>query len=143
MLKDTSAHITFDYDLSSFRLTSEYHISKWLFSVALSEHKNIDKLRYIFCSDRALLQINMDFLQHDDLTDIITFPYQYDPIQAEIFISVERVKENASRLEEPFDRELRRVMVHGLLHMCGYGDKTSAEQKRMRTKENTYLDTFS
>lgn len=106
------------------------------------EGQPLRSLRYVFCSDDYLLQINRDFLQHDYYTDIITFEMADDPkagSEGEIYISVERVKENAFSLHIPFKTELLRVIFHGALHLCGYKDKTSVDKLAMRLKEEEYL----
>ncbi len=108
------------------------------------EEKEIEAINFIFCSDDYLLQINNQYLNHNTLTDIITFELSVEgsPLLSDIYISVDRVKENAVRLKKPFQEELHRVMFHGILHLCGYGDKTAAEKKSMRTKEDFYLKRF-
>lgn len=102
-------------------------------------------LNCIFCSDDYLLDINRQFLQHDYYTDIITFPLEETDkkVTAEIYISIDRVRENAKKNNVPEAEELYRVIFHGLLHLCGYGDKTRSEQKQMREKENEWLAAFS
>ncbi len=113
----------------------------WLKSVALAETKIIANLQYYFCSDSQLLDLNLQYLQHETLTDIITFPYATDPIEAEIYISLDRVTENAKTYSNgDFFLELNRVLVHGLLHMCGYNDQKLEDQKIMRDKESLYLE---
>lgn len=119
----------------------EAKIIIWLKSVALAEEKIISKLQYHFCSDYQLLDLNLQYLQHDTLTDIITFPYDTDPIEAEIYISLDRVTENAKTYSNgDYFLELNRVLVHGLLHMCGYSDHSLEEQEIMRYKESHYLE---
>lgn len=113
----------------------------WLKEVASGENKSIGKLNYIFCSDAYLLKINLDYLNHDTLTDIITFDNSEteNVIEGDIYISVDRVRENAERFKAPFIKELHRVMVHGLLHLVGYNDKTLRQKRMMRKKESSYL----
>ena len=113
----------------------------WLQEVANSENKNIGSLNYIFCSDAYLLKINRDYLNHDTLTDIITFDNSetVDELEGDIYISVDRVQENAEKFKVPFSKELHRVMVHGLLHLLGYNDKTLHQKRMMRKKESSYL----
>lgn len=120
---------------------NEEHVYKnWLSNVAISEHKHIVALHYIFCSDDYLLEINNKFLRHDYYTDVITFPYQQGSmLESDIFISVDRVKENANEFLVTFDNELKRVMVHGLLHLAGYTDKSESETSLMRQKEDFYI----
>jgi rRNA maturation RNase YbeY len=104
---------------------------------------SLTSLQYVFCSDPYLLQINKDFLQHDFYTDIITFELSADPlgsgVEGEIYISIDRVRENAQELGVPIQQELLRVIFHGALHLCGFKDKTSAQEKQMRAKEEEYL----
>lgn len=106
------------------------------------EKTPLNNLRYIFCSDNYLLEINRQFLNHDYLTDIISFPLSEEgqPVEGEIYISIDRVKENAQLFEVPFREELLRVIFHGALHLCGYEDKSTKEIKLMRSKEETYLE---
>jgi rRNA maturation RNase YbeY len=107
------------------------------------ETTGFHSLNYIFCNDEYLLNINRDFLQHDDYTDIITFNLDHDGgIIGEIYISIERVKENALIFKVPFLKELYRVMFHGALHLAGYKDKSKAEQVEMREKEDYYLGKY-
>lgn len=110
--------------------------------VVKSEGKSEGDLVYIFCGDEYLLRINRTFLDHDTLTDIITFPASTsrEIISGEIYISLERVIENAGSLGLEFEQELRRVVVHGVLHLLGYGDQTAAEQQLMRAKEDYYIN---
>lgn len=108
------------------------------------EGKKLDELQYIFVSDDRLLEINRQFLHHDFYTDIITFPLSgpRQPISAEIYISVDRVRENALELGNTLREELLRVIFHGALHLCGYKDKTSPQQRKMRQLEDSYLRCF-
>lgn len=116
---------------------------RWLRQIAYFEHHQIVSLEYVFCSDEFLLKINQESLQHDEYTDIITFDLRDEPVdgnvEGEIYISLDRVADNAQKYNVPFEHELARVMAHGLLHLCGYGDKTQAEQKVMRSKEDHYI----
>ena len=105
-----------------------------------SEGKVVGELTYVFCNDQQLLKLNKEFLNHDTLTDIITFDYSLgNEIHGEIYISTDRVEENAEEFEVSFMNELSRVMVHGILHLCGYKDKSEEEKNQMRNKENHYL----
>ena len=111
--------------------------------IARHYEAEIDLLHYIFCSDEYLLQINREHLDHDTFTDIITFPYREFPeMESDIFISTERVAENAEKFGVPFERELRRVVAHGLLHLIGFGDKTEEEASEMRRREEHALALF-
>jgi probable rRNA maturation factor len=137
--------IYFTSELPTFKVKNVRKLKKWLSEVAKREHFSIDELTYIFLDDEALLEMNVSYLNHDTLTDIITFdnsepetPY----IEGDIFISIERVNENATLFNVPFEQELRRVLSHGLLHLCGYKDKTKEEEKLMRQKEEEALQLF-
>lgn len=135
--------IFFHQDDTDFQLTNvEKHIV-WIKSIIQAEKSHLLQLNYIFCSDHALLKVNIEYLNHDTFTDIITFPYVSPPeIEGDIFISIDRVKENASLFGYSFEEELRRVMIHGVLHLCGYGDKTAEEKQLMRKKEDEALQLF-
>ena len=128
---------------TSFRLTSQQRISLWLLAVISSEEKVLKEVSFNFCNDQELLKVNQEFLSHDNLTDIITFDYS-DPsgIMGEVLISTERVKDNALDFDQLFDVELRRVMVHGILHLCGYKDKSDDEKILMTKKEDFYLSRY-
>ena len=125
---------------NDFELKDVEHIESWLQNVADSEGFEIGELGYVFCSDAYLLEINQQFLDHDTYTDIVTFDYSIGKVlSGELYISTDRVLENAAIFQVDFQTELNRVMVHGLLHMCGYGDKTADEIAVMRQKEDDYL----
>lgn len=113
-----------------------------LLTLFKKEHRKLVDLQYIFCSDEYLLDINRRFLDHDFYTDIITFPLSEprQPVVAEIYISVDRVRDNALNFGNPVKSELLRVIFHGALHLCGYGDKTAAQQAKMRQLEEKYLE---
>ena len=124
-----------------FILKDSKSVINWLGSVSLSEGKQISQLNYVFCDDDYLHKINLEFLKHDTYTDIITFDNSLDnELNADIYISVERVKENALIYSVSFRNELTRVIVHGLLHLCGYTDKSEHALDQMRKKENKYLN---
>ncbi|MBC7571171.1 MAG: rRNA maturation RNase YbeY [Spirosoma sp.] len=129
-----------DYKLPQKQLTRQ-----WLKRQADAECETAGELNYIFCSDEHLLQVNRDFLQHDYYTDVITFDTSETDakIDGDIFISVDRVLDNATQLGTAPEQEMRRVMAHGLLHLCGYGDKTDEEVTTMRAKENEWLSKWS
>lgn len=117
---------------------------KWIKNLALQLGKRVGELNFIFCSDESLLELNQQYLQHDTLTDVITFDYsEEDFIQGDIFISTERVQDNAKDFDVDFNTELRRVIAHGVLHLCGYKDKTKVDSKIMREKENWALSEYS
>lgn len=114
--------------------------SDWIAKVAHTYGKKIGEINYIFCDDEKILEINRQFLQHDYYTDIITFDYcEGDTLSGDIFISVDTVTANAKEYSVSFDEELKRVMIHGILHLCGQNDKTADEQQEMRIKENNAL----
>ena len=128
---------------SDFRINKESIYSDWIKSVFVSEGKRFEEINYIFCDDEYLLKINKEYLNHDYYTDIITFDNSISSlIMSDIYISAERVKENASHYVVDFMDELRRVMIHGVLHLCGYKDKTTEEQELMTVKENEKLLMF-
>lgn len=104
----------------------------------------LESLTYVFCSDAYLHRLNKEYLNHDNYTDIITFPLskQNSPVVSDIYISAERVKENAAILNTTFKKEIHRIIFHGALHLCGYLDKTKADKNLMRKKENTYLEEY-
>jgi rRNA maturation RNase YbeY len=118
------------------------NIKEWIESVIQTEKSSLVALNFIFCDDEFLLKMNQDYLQHDTYTDIITFDQSENglEIEGDIFISAERVRENAQTLQEDFSRELKRVIVHGVLHLLGYGDKSVSEKAEMREKENFYIE---
>ncbi|MFI5163928.1 MAG: rRNA maturation RNase YbeY [Bacteroidia bacterium] len=128
---------------SSFSLKNKASVKKSVHSVCQKEKKKAGDINFIFCNDKFLLSLNKKFLKHNTLTDIITFQYPSGkPLSGEIFISIPRVKENAKKFEVSFENELHRVMIHGILHLCGYKDKTSGKKKEMRKKEDHYLLLF-
>lgn len=119
-------------------------IKQLLISLFKEEGTSLNRLNYIFCSDKYLLGINQQYLNHDTLTDIITFPLSQigEPVSGEIYMSTERIKENAKAYRVPYQKELLRVMIHGALHLSGYKDKLKKERIQMRAKENYYLNHF-
>lgn len=115
-------------------------ISVWLENIILEEGKKLGKIQYIFCDDEYLLQVNKEHLQHDYYTDVITFDYvKGKKISGDIFVSLQRIEDNAASLSTNKDEELRRVLAHGVLHLCGYKDKSDSDQLLMTEKENFYL----
>ena len=113
----------------------------WLMNLITNEQKKVGEINYIFCDDEYLLKVNRDFLQHDYYTDIITFDYvKGKTIAGDIFVSLPRISENAETHSKNFNLELHRVLAHGVLHLCGYKDKTEEEIKEMRNKEDYYLN---
>lgn len=134
--------ISFNYE-TDFFLNNEEALATWISSVIVAEGCTEDEINYVFCDDAYLHQLNVEFLQHDTLTDIISFDYSIGKnLQGDIFISIDRVRDNAADFNVAFDEELKRVMVHGVLHYCGYKDKSDEEERLMREKENHYLNMF-
>ena len=128
--------ITFNSE-TSFTLKNQNKLVKWIGDVVSSEGFQVAEINYIFCDDSYLNKINQEFLNHDTFTDIISFDYTLGKeIGGDIFISIERVLENAEKFNEVFENELYRVMIHGILHFMGYKDKTKKEKTLMRTKED-------
>ncbi|MBQ0152881.1 MAG: rRNA maturation RNase YbeY [Chryseobacterium sp.] len=120
--------------------TVDTDYKKWLEDIILSEGKKLGEINYIFCDDEYLLKINQDHLQHDYYTDIITFDsVKGKTINGEIFVSLQRVSDNASTLSKTFEEEQKRVLAHGILHLCGYKDKSEEDKKEMRSKEDFYI----
>ena len=134
--------ISFNYELD-FILDNEEQFSSWLSDVIISENKFEGEINYIFCDDDYLLEINQQYLDHDTLTDIISFDYSIgNDLHGDIFISIDRVRENAQDFDVSFQDELKRVMVHGVLHYCGYKDKSDDDEKLMRQKEEEKMLMF-
>lgn len=134
--------IQFFYENLPETVNTDY--TKWLEDIILSEEKKPGEINYIFCDDEYLLKVNQDYLQHDYYTDIITFDYvKGKTISGEIFVSLQRISDNASTLSKNYEEELRRVLAHGILHLCGYKDKTEEEEKEMRRKEDVYLAKYT
>jgi probable rRNA maturation factor len=125
---------------TEFNLQNSKEVASWISAIILNENFEEGELSYIFCDDAYLHKLNVEFLKHDKLTDIISFDNSLgNQINGDIFISVERVKENASSFNTTFKNELHRVIIHGVLHYCGYNDKTKKEADIMRTKEDAAL----
>jgi probable rRNA maturation factor len=139
----TNAKIQF-HILQPISLEERNRLKQFLITLFKKEKKPLAELRYIFCSDRRLLEINRQFLQHDFYTDIITFPLSDpgQPITGEIYISIDRVRDNAREFGSSVKKELHRVIFHGALHLCGYKDKSLGEEKLMRKMEDKYLTLF-
>ena len=134
------------YSETDFNIEDTKALSHWISEIILRENHELGDLTYVFCDDAYLHKLNLQFLNHDTLTDIISFDNSLGKqIHGEIYISVERVKENAGTYQVAFLEELHRVIIHGVLHFCGYKDKTKKQQETMSRKENEALDlrTFS
>ena len=134
--------ISFHYE-TDFLLENTESFIRWIKNVILEENKELGEVNYIFCDDKYLLEKNIKYLDHGTLTDIITFNYcEEDIISSDIMISIERVMENSSIFENSFSEELNRVMIHGILHLIGYNDKTDGEKEIIRKKEDYYVNKF-
>lgn len=136
--------IYFHSEETGFTLKPKRVYKNWIRQIISQEEKELDAINYIFCNDKYLHKINLEHLNHDNYTDIITFPYSdSDIIEGDIYISIERVEENAKAYKVPFSKELHRVMAHGILHLCGYKDKTNNEKAIMRKKEDWCINLLS
>jgi probable rRNA maturation factor len=134
--------INFNYEID-FKLENETLFSNWISKVILSEKKKEGEISYIFCDDDFILEINKQYLNHDFYTDIISFDYSVgNELHGDIFISIERVQENAEDFNVTFKEELQRVIIHGILHYCGYKDKTKEDEILMRNIENEKIKMF-
>lgn len=137
------AAVRFFVEDIDFKFSHSKATTTWLHRVAVSHGVKIKEINYIFVSDQYLLRLNQNYLQHDTLTDIITFPYDEEARQelgGDIYISIERIQENAAKFGVSFENELSRVMVHGLLHLVGFEDTNSQAKKDMRRAEDAALD---
>ncbi|MFY8067294.1 MAG: rRNA maturation RNase YbeY [Flavobacterium sp.] len=134
--------ISFNYE-TDFLLENEAHYEAWISRIIESEGFEEGEINYIFCDDEYLHKINLEYLAHDTLTDIISFDYTVgNLIQGDIFVSIERVQDNASDFNVSFEEELKRVLSHGVLHYCGYKDKSPKDEALMRSKEDEKMQMF-
>ena len=134
--------ISFNYE-TDFELENEAQYEDWISRIIESEGFDEGEINYIFCDDEYLHKINVEYLDHDTLTDIISFDYTVgNLIQGDIFVSIERVKDNANDFNVSFDEELKRVLSHGVLHYCGYKDKSPEDEVLMRSKEDEKMQMF-
>ena len=131
--------VQYYYEDIAFVIENGEKMAAWVEATILAEGKKFLNTSYIFCSDEYLHKINLEYLQHDDYTDVITFPYNSNPIVGDVYISIDRLRENAKNQGVTFENELHRVMIHGALHLCGYSDKTPELRAAMTEKENFYL----
>lgn len=133
--------LRFFVEAARFKVPQPIRTKRWLIESLANEGIENGELSYVFCPDKRLAEINRTYLKHNTLTDIITFDLSpiHGPLVGEIYISVQRVRENSDKYGVDFIDELHRVMIHGALHLCGFKDKTPAEKKRMRKKEDAYL----
>ena len=139
-----SAQFTFNYLSGTFNFPNRKGLKEFIIKLFKKEGFKTGTINYIFCTDEYLLQINQQYLNHNTYTDIITFPLseKNEPISSDIFISTDRIKENAKTFNTSFQNELHRVIFHGILHLCGYKDKTKEQSALMRQKEQHYLDLY-
>ena len=132
------------FSSTDFVIKDKNRLTLWIEEVINKERRLIKELVFNFCSDESLLKINKEFLKHETLTDVITFDYSASKaVSGEVFISVDRVRENAKEFDQDFNDEIRRVMIHGVLHLCGYKDKTPKDKALMSDMENRHLAFFS
>lgn len=132
--------VHFSVENINFNLKEKLRIKKWISEVVKLNGKKLGDVCYLFCDDAHLLEVNISYLDHDTLTDIITFDYdEGDVVSGDILISIDRVRENAQIFNVPFEQELHRVIIHGILHLLGQGDKTDREAKKMRSREDEAL----
>jgi rRNA maturation RNase YbeY len=134
-------NISFNTENIKFSLTRRKFFKHWILETIKNEKQNCGEINFIFCDDEFLLNINKEYLNHSTLTDIITFDYseKTDIISGDIFISIERITENAKKFKVLFETELSRVMIHGILHLIGYKDKSKSDKAQMTKKEDYYL----
>lgn len=136
--------ITFQVEKIKFNLKKKITIKLWIAEVLRLEKKQVGQINFLFTNDEEILNKNIQFLKHNTYTDIITFNYCKDKIiNGDIIISIDRVKENAEKFKSDFEEELKRVLIHGVLHLCGYNDKKTADTELMRKKENWALKQIS
>ena len=140
----SSASIEFHYATRPFFFRHRNRLRKFLISLVKREGHQVEQISYVFCTDAYLLKINREFLDHDNYTDIISFPLSQpgQPIVSEIYISIDRVRQNAEVYKSGFEKELHRVIFHGALHLCGYRDKSKNDISLMRKKEEEYLKRY-
>jgi probable rRNA maturation factor len=136
--------VRFFQEETDFTPDQKNNLKKWIKNVIERENASPGEINYIFCSDEYLLQVNKHYLGHDYYTDIITFDQSDggNTVQGDIYISIERVKENAKNTFAPFEEELRRVMIHGILHLLGFADHSDEDKKKMREKEDACLSLY-
>jgi rRNA maturation RNase YbeY len=133
--------INFHTEEIDFKVLNPIKTKRWLKSVIESEGFELLEINYIFCNDKYLHKINVEYLEHDTLTDIITFDNSEEDqlIEGDIFVSIERLTDNTQDFNTTFEQEFKRVIVHGVLHLCGYFDKTDEDEKQLRDKEDYYI----
>lgn len=134
--------ISFFTEDVDYTLKDKVKIKRWIQQTVASESKKTGDINIIFCSDEYLLEVNKQYLEHDYYTDIITFNYNTDKINGDLFISLDRVADNANQNNVPRETELLRVIIHGVLHLLGYNDKTAKEEKEIRSKEDSCINNY-
>ena len=139
----SKSKVCFFFEYKQFSLKSRTELKDFIEFIFKQEKRKLASLSYVFCSDKRLLKINQEFLHHNEYTDIITFDLsESSATSAEIYISIDRVRDNSAILQTLFIVELHRVIFHGALHLCGYSDKTGAKKEEMRAKEDFYLSRY-
>lgn len=143
-MKEASQAIHFHYLVPPFHFSNRSGLKHFIYKQLQSEGKSIETINYIFCDDTHLLQMNQEYLKHDTLTDIITFELspKMQPLLSDIYISIERVRENAKIYQTSFTKELHRVIFHGVLHLAGYKDKKKKDSELMQVMENKWLSLY-
>ncbi len=136
---DSHTGVVFHQEELMPELVDKQLVIDWILRILVQESRTLQSLFFVFLDDQSLLKINQTYLQHDTFTDIITFPYSVDPIEAEIYISADRVRANAKTYHVPVHQELLRVIAHGVLHLCGWNDKAEFESRLMRRREDACL----
>ncbi len=144
LLSPSQSKICFFFQETSFGLQNRAILKKFIESIFKKERRTLESLNYVFCTDKVLLGINREYLAHNEYTDIITFELsdKGQPVLGEIYISIDRVRENSVIHKTTFKSEFHRVVFHGALHLCGYTDKTTKDRDRMRLKEDFYLNLY-
>ncbi|MCB0526558.1 MAG: rRNA maturation RNase YbeY [Lewinellaceae bacterium] len=137
--ESTEPTVSFYCEDVELELPQEVDLANWLLTIPKTENKSCTEVNFIFCSDERLREINIEYLDHDYFTDVITFPYSEEPVSGDVFISTDRVKENAGDNGVTFEIELCRVMAHGMLHLSGYDDKSPEKKLEMTAREDFYL----
>lgn len=139
--KRMNEKINFFAESINFRLRKKIILRRWIEETVLKEGKISGNVNFIFCNDTYLLKLNLKYLKHNTLTDVISFSFadREEHVCGDIFLSIDRIKENSRKFKQPFQVELLRVMIHGVLHLIGYNDSTEDEKKQMRRKEDQYL----
>lgn len=138
-MTDKASVINFYTESSSYRIINKNLLRRWVLKCLQKESKSLNYLSVIVCDDDYLLKVNQEYLNHDYLTDIISFQYSVEPIEGELYISIDRIRDNAKKFQCTIPNELHRVIIHGVLHLCGYQDQSPQDKDIMTVKENTYL----